>query len=354
MKYSYFPGCSASTTGISFSESYRFVADKVGIELIDIPDWNCCGAGHTPTEAVSLGLNARNLALSEEANGDMPVMATCAACYGHLKETVHKARESAESLAQINELTGRDWKAEADVVNAIEPFEDPEIQKAIKEAVVKPLNGLKVACYYGCLLVRPKSVTGVADDEDPQSMEDVLKLVDAEPIDWGHKTLCCGASAQISQPAIGRKLVEEILNNAVANGADAIATACPLCWLNLDMREAEVNKQRAAAGKKPLNIPVYYFTELMAMAMGGTPAESGLSHHFTEALNTVQRAIDTPKVTEEELKAIRKAEAMAKAARAKAEKAVKDADKEAAAERAAAKVAAQAESATGTSEEVDA
>ena len=318
MRYANFPGCSATTTGRSYSESFAYVAAKTGIDLVTVPDWNCCGAGHAPNAYVEDALPARSLALSEAAFGDTPVVALCAACYGHLKGATAHARASKERLSQMVELIDRPWSATAEVVNGIEPFLDEEVRQKLSAAVTHPLNGLKVACYYGCLLVRPREVTTFDDEENPTSMEGVLELVGCQPVDWAHKTMCCGASHHVARPDAAKPLSEEILANAQANGAEAIACACPLCWLNLDMREAEVNKQRLACGQAPLDLPVYFFTELLARALGASDAEAGLTHHFHEAASTVQRAIDTPQPTSEERAAREKAERIAKAKAAKA------------------------------------
>jgi heterodisulfide reductase subunit B len=291
-KLAFFPGCSATTTGRSYTESFMYVADKLGFQVDEIPEWNCCGAsaGHLQSHDLGDALPARSLALSEQAFGDRPVLTLCAGCYVNLRRALVHARESEESLAHINELTGKNWKASAEVVNGLEPFLDPEVQEKMKQCVTHPLNGLKVACYYGCALVRPRGVCSFDDDEDPRSMEQVLALTGAEPIDWSFKTECCGASHQVSVQRDMKPLVGRILENAAANGAEAVATACPLCLLNLDMREKEVNKQRAQRGEAPLNLPVYYFTELIAASFGGPADKIGIKRHFTPAVQTVECA----------------------------------------------------------------
>ncbi len=327
MRLANFPGCSATSTGLAYSESFAYVAQRVGIEVVDIPDWNCCGAtaGHLQSHDLGDALPARSLAISEEAYGDTPVLALCAGCYQNLRRALVHGRESEERLERINQLIERDWKASAEVVNGIEPFLDEEVQSRVKEQVREPLNGLKVACYYGCALVRPRALSEFDDEENPMAMDRVVELTGAKPVTWHFKSECCGASHQVSVASAAKPLIERIFDNAAANGAEAIATACPLCMLNLDMREAEVNKARIKQGKQPYDIPVYYFTELLAAAFGGSADEIGITRHFHPAVDAIERAKarepEPEPLTPEQEKEERKRKALELAAKKKAEKA---------------------------------
>ena len=327
MKLANFPGCSAASTGLAYTESFGYVARRVGIELVTVPDWNCCGASAGRLQSHDLGdaLPARSLAASEEAFGDTPVLALCAGCYQNLRRALVHARESEERRTEINRILQRDWKASAEVLNGIEPFLDESVEQQVKAQVKTPLTGLKVACYYGCALVRPRALSHFDDEEQPTSMERVVALTGAEPVQWHFKTECCGASHQVSVASAAKPLIERIFDNAAANGAEAIATACPLCMLNLDMREAEVNKARLREGKAPYNIPVYYFTELLAASFGATDTEIGLQRHFHPATETIARAKarppKQPELTPEQEKEERKRRALELAAQRKAEKA---------------------------------
>lgn len=327
MKIANFPGCSATTTGLPYTESFNYVAERVGIEVVDVPDWNCCGAsaGHLQSHDLGDALPARSLALAEEAFGDTPVMALCAGCYQNLRRALIHAQESEERLAEINEIIQRDWKASADVITGIAPFLEEEVAAQVKEQVTEPLNDLKVACYYGCAMVRPRALTTFDDEENPMSMEQVVALTGAKPIDWYFKTECCGGSHQVSTAKAAKPMIERIFNNAYENGAEAIATACPLCMLNLDMRLAEVNKTRRAEGKEPIDIPVYYFTELLASSFGGADEEIGVTRHFhpaTEILAAAKAREPEPEpLTPEQEKEERKRKALELAAKKKAEKA---------------------------------
>lgn len=292
MRYANFPGCSATTTGKAYTESFAYVAERSGIELDTIPDWVCCGAsaGHLQSHDLGDALPARSLANAEAAFGDEPVLALCAGCYVNLRRALVHARESDERRQQIEGIIGKPYAARAEVVNGIEPFLEPEVQEAVKQNITQPLGGLKVACYYGCALVRPRNLCSFDDEENPQSMEQIVALTGAEPIEWNRKTECCGASHHISVPGAMKPLVDRILEDAVACGAEAIATACPLCNMNLDMREAEVNKLRARKGLPTFDIPVYYFTQLLACAMGATDEEAAITRNFHPASALIAEA----------------------------------------------------------------
>lgn len=292
MRYANYPGCSAGTTGKAYTESFGYVASKVGIELDEVPNWICCGASAAHAQSRDLGdaMPARSLANAEEAFGDEPVLALCAACYGNMKRTVVAARSDDARRERMEQLIGKPYGAKADVVNGIEPFLDADVQARLKANVTQPLNGLKVACYYGCLLVRPRTVTAFDDEENPQSMETVLALTGAEPVEWNRKTECCGASHHFSAPRDMKPLVDRILEDAVECGAEAIATACPLCNMNLDMREAEINRIRVSHHQERLHIPVYFFTQLIASAMGATDEEAALQRNFVPGVGLLAAA----------------------------------------------------------------
>ena len=341
MKYAYFPGCSANTTGKSFTVSTDYVARRIGFELAEIPDWNCCGtsAAALTSPDLAVALPARSLAVSERELPGLDVVAPCAGCYRSLRTSLTYARESEENLAHVRELIDMPYEASANVVSLLEAFATEEARAAISEKVVRKLRCLKVACYYGCAMVRPADVCGNFDDEeDPQSMDELMELIGAEPVDWAFKTECCGAAQQMAVPREAKPMIERIFENAAANGADCIVTSCPLCMLNLDMREAEINRARVAAGKEPFDIPCYYFTELIGLAFGGSVEELGIDIHFHPAkLLLMRRELDALNAEYDEIVAAaeekRKKEAIAaKMAAKKAEKAAKEAAAKAAAD----------------------
>lgn len=271
------------TTGITYKLSIEYVCSKIGLNLREIPDWNCCGAtcAHSKSRMTALSLTARNLALAEEEGLHLDVAVACASCYSRMKHTVYAARKDDKVRQQMEEIIGMPYKAEADVVSFLEIFSRLEVMKACKEKMCRTLKGLKVACYYGCLTVRPAEVTGAASRENPMEMDRIVELTGAEAVDWGFKTECCGASHQVDAPKQARPLLDWIYQNAAACGAQAIITACPLCNLNLDMREVD----REILNKKKWNLPVYQFTELLALCMGAGAKEVGIHKHFYPAFD---------------------------------------------------------------------
>jgi heterodisulfide reductase subunit B len=291
MKYAYFPGCSAAATSISFTLSAAYVGERIGLELAEIPDWCCCGtsAARVTSADLAVALPARSLALAERMDSTLNIATPCAGCYSSLKAAAHYARASEANRQHVEELIEMPYAATSDVFSFLEIMAQPANREAITEAITTGLHGLRVASYYGCALVRPAEVCAFDDVENPQSMDTLLEGAGAEPVDWAFKTECCGASHQMSEPKGARRLIERIFVDAAANGAEAISTACPLCMLNLDLRQKEINAQREAAGEAPFNIPIYYFTELLGLGMGGTAKQLGIDKHFWPATGLVER-----------------------------------------------------------------
>ena len=278
-KFAYFPGCSLKTTGIEFDLSVKAVAQKLDIELWEIPDWNCCGSSsaHLTNPYLALGLAARNLAIAEEAGLDVAI--PCAACYARSKQAELAAREDAEKRALINEIIARNYQGENHAYSILEIFADQDAAEAIREKVISPLTGMKAAAYYGCLLVRPKE-TACDDSENPTKMDRLLEALGAEAIDWNGKTDCCGAShSAAAEPAVGLAVIDRILCKAQESGANCIVTACPMCMANLDMRQ----KECAQKFGREYQLPIYYFTELMGLAFGIDGKAMGIDRHFVSA-----------------------------------------------------------------------
>lgn len=286
LSYSYFPGCSADSTGSSYTESLMYVANRIGLKLNEIDDWNCCGtsAARITSDDLMYALPARSLALSERQYPGLDVVAPCTGCYASLKTAMAHARESEENRSHVSELIGMEYEATANVKSLLEVMIEPAMVELVAQQVKKPLTGAKIACYYGCAQVRPADIMQFSENtENPTSMENLMSATGATCIDWAFKTECCGASNHVVSPKGARKATERILRNAKVNGAECIVTSCPLCWLNLDMRQDQINKEMGT----DYHIPVFYFTELIALAMGADPQEVGLSHHFEPTDNFV-------------------------------------------------------------------
>jgi len=272
MKTGFYPGCSMKGSAREYSESLLAVAKALGRELPEIPDWNCCGAtaAHNLDHDLALALPARILAAAEK-EGMEEVLVPCAACYSRLKVTRHELLEDEALRKRISGLVETDYHGSAKVMNIIEWLAAvPDLEKLVK----KPFQR-KVACYYGCLLVRPAGVVKFDRPEEPQSMDLLMRKLGAEPLDWAFKTECCGAGFSVSRTDLVAKLSGLILEDAVSRGAEAVIVACPMCHLNLDMRRPNIEK---GSGKKYM-IPVIYITQALGLAMGLPAKKLGLQRH---------------------------------------------------------------------------
>jgi heterodisulfide reductase subunit B len=273
MKYSYFPGCSAESTARDMHESTMAVSRALGIELIEPKGWSCCGAtaGHQTDRFLSVALPAASLAKVKDIGLDMVV--SCAACYNRMEVANHEIQKSAEMRKDVGEALGRDYDGSVNVRHFLEVLlEDIGVEK-IKESVKNPLNGLKVACYYGCLLVRPNEVTNFDDPENPTSLDKLVNALGAENLDWPHKVECCGGGLSMSRTDVVVSLTDSILEMAAASGAQCITVGCPMCQINLDMRQLDIRKQMG----KSYDMPIVYITQLLGLGLGISPDELGLA-----------------------------------------------------------------------------
>lgn len=285
MRIGYYPGCSGEGSGIEYKISTLKTAEMLGIELTELEDWNCCGAtsGHSTNKLLSLALPARNLAIAEQMGLDT-MLTPCAACYSRHRAAELAIRHNEEEHQKIQQAIAMDINGSTTTVSILDLLAHTIGKDKIKEKVKNSLKGMKAACYYGCLLVRPIEDTGFDDAEDPQTMDEIVRALGAETVDWAFKTECCGASLATSRPEIGVKMIYEVLKNAKEAGAECIVTACPLCMLNLDMRQAGAEK---AFGEK-FNMPIYYVTELVAIAGGYKAEEVGVPKHFVGGMKYLQ------------------------------------------------------------------
>lgn len=283
MKYGYYPGCSLSSTGLELDISTKAVARKAGLDLMEIPDWNCCGASsaHLEDHNLAVALPARNLAIAEEAG--LPLAIPCAACFLRCKSAEKAVRDSEETRQKVEYIIGREYEAKYDAKGLLEVVLSELGLDGLKANTIHSLEGLKVAAYYGCYLVRPPEVTQFDDPEDPHSMDDIVTALGGTPVDWNYKVECCGASFPTARKMLGMDMTQSILDEAQRAGADCIICSCPLCLTNLGMRQRQIGKkQRKEYGQK--EIPIFYFTELIGLAMGLSPKELGLSHHFVDPM----------------------------------------------------------------------
>lgn len=273
----YYPGCSLSGTAAEYDRSLKAVAGKLGVQLQEIPGWVCCGAtsAHAIDHAATLALAADTLAKARKA-GMQQVLAPCAMCYQRLAAATAELGEKPELTQRVMQAMGESPTLDVQKIKAVSLLQwlSALPADAIKQLVVKPLTGMKVACYYGCLLVRPAKLTGETNVESPRGMEKLLLAVGAEPVRWSMAMECCGGSFALSKKNVVLRQGRKIVDAARTAGASAIVLACPMCQANLDMRQAEF----VPAGQTQL--PVVYLTQLIGLAMGLSEEVLGFKGHF--------------------------------------------------------------------------
>ncbi len=273
IKASYYPGCSLHGVAREYNESTEAVAGKLDINLAELDDWNCCGASsaHATSDELAMALPARNLRLADKAGMDLVV--PCAACYSRLKSAEKKllSDDGVEGIADK-------FQGGFQVKHLVDFLWENVTEDEILSKITRPLTGLSVVCYYGCLITRPPRTTGVADADNPESMDNLMKTVGADVRDWSYKTDCCGAGHVLTLPHVAQQMIKKILDMALEAGAEAIASGCPMCQSNLDRTQEDISRD---TGTK-YNIPIFYFTELMGLAFGDKSAEKWLSRHIVD------------------------------------------------------------------------
>ena len=281
MKLSYFPGCTLKNFAKNFEDSALCSLQNLNIEVEELPRWNCCGTVFSlaTDDLIHHVAPIRNLIRVKESKSDK-VMTLCAMCYNTLKRTNERVKANPDDLDIINDLMYREelkYSGDVEVFHLLELLKDEVKFENISKKVVNPLKDLNIASYYGCYLVRPQEV-GFDDSENPTILDDLMKVLGANPVDFPYKTECCGAYQTVDKPDIIADRTNQILSSAYRRGADVVAVSCPLCAFNLD------NRQKETLQKYPdfKNIPVMYFTQLMAMALGCAEESLRLDLHYMD------------------------------------------------------------------------
>jgi heterodisulfide reductase subunit B len=281
-----------------YQESVTALAKVFDIELVEVPDWNCCGAtaAHNLNKELSLSLPARIMALAEK-EGITDIVVPCAACYNRLSIVKHELAEDPSLKSKVASIIDLKYEGTTQILNIIQ-FIDKYITDKLEEKVVKPFD-YKSACYYGCLLVRPHSILKFDRVEDPQSMDVLVKKAGGNAIDWAFKTECCGAGMSVSRTDTVARLSGNIMKDAVDRDAEVVVVACPMCHSNLDMRRPEINKFL----DKKIDIPVLYISQVLGLAVGIDAKTLGLNRHMTEVNLPVRPAKEAvvAAVTEKEV-----------------------------------------------------
>ena len=291
MKYAYYPGCALHSSGSEFDISLKAICSQLELELEEVRGWICCGStpAHSVSELLALALPVANLSLVEQMDED-EVVVPCASCFRRLKAGQEAAAAETELATEIHQVVGRRYRGSVQVSHPLEVFCAKEMLRQIAHQATADMSHLRVVCYYGCLLTRPPKLMQFDQHEYPMSMDDVLRAAGIRTLDWDFKTMCCGAALSLTETDIVYKLTADILDEAQAVGANAVAVACPLCHANLDTRQSEIEERK---GKK-YRLPVFYFTQLIGLAMGIASDELGLEKHLVDTGELIRRRDELP------------------------------------------------------------
>ena len=283
MKYLFYPGCSMQRSAKPYADSLKLVEKTLGIESVEVEDWNCCGATEfsSVNRTASHAIVGRNLALAQEQiNGDNDLVAACSACYLNLSKTDYYMRENADFNELVNDaLSAGGLKYDPGSVNvrhSLDVIVNDIGYEIVKEKVTKPLAGLRVGAYYGCMIVRPDVNKRFSSPEEPYELESLLEALGAEVVDFKMKTQCCsGHMTQISSE-VAYDMIKQIVKPAVDEKIDILVTLCPMCQLNIDAFQKEMNKHFGTN----YEVPILYFSQLMGLAFGYTQKELGIGKEF--------------------------------------------------------------------------
>lgn len=278
MEVSYYPGCSLHGMAAEYDESIRAVCQSLDVSLVELADWNCCGASsaHFMDDELAVRLSARNMAIAERAGRELLV--PCAACFQRLKHADHQLKEHA------GRWIGEPYEGRAVIYHVNDFFDRPELVERIRQKVQRPLSGLAGVPYYGCLSQRPPKVTDAQRPENPVAMDQLLRVLGMDVRPWSYKTDCCGASLTLTRTDVVHKLSARLFEAAVEAGAECLVTDCPLCQSNLDTRQRDIEAERG----KRFDLPVFYLTELMALAFGDGRTGRWWKRHFVDPTPLLQ------------------------------------------------------------------
>ena len=286
MRFAFYPGCSLESSAKEYRASTERVARSLGIELLEIPGWVCCGStpAHMTDKILSIALPAHTLQIARGMDTE-GVLVSCASCYSRLKTANAAIKADKAVRERVAYAIGADYDGSVPVYHMLEVVARAMNEPGFDEKIKRKLKGLKVASYYGCLLVRPPSITGFDDREDPQLMDKLMARLGAEPVAWRSKIECCGAALAFTNPDIVLKLSGDILEDAKTSGADVVAVACPLCQSNLDLRQRNIEKYTGV----DLEIPVMYFTQIIGLALGYSAGALGLGKHMISPVPVLKK-----------------------------------------------------------------
>ena len=279
MEFSYYPGCTLTGSAQELDESFRSSAERLGVTLREIPDWTCCGASsaHMVDHYLEAALPARDLLTAERMGKD--VVAPCAGCHVRMKA-------ASQRILKEKALSDRfPFKGQIKILAGMDLFHIDEVLSKLKQSVVKPLEGLRVVPYYGCLAVRPVDVVEPEDAENPMQMDHVLEALGAEVLNWPYKTDCCGGSLALTRTDLVLKLSRKLLDMAQLVEADVMVTMCPMCQANLDTRQADISRETGQV----YQMPIMYLTELIGVALQHPRLSSWFEKHMVSPQPVMSR-----------------------------------------------------------------
>lgn len=287
MKLAYYPGCVAQESGKELDMATRWVCRNLGIELVEFPNFSCCGSGFVDeaNEVLNIAINARNLAIAERAG--LNLLTICSTCQGML--TLAKVRMKDPTVkARVDgalKPLGIEYRGTVEVKHLLRVLTEDIGLAAIKAKVRRPLEGMKVGAFYGCHLLRPADEMGSESAEEPHSFEDLLSAVGATPVDYRGRVMCCGFPIQFVKPTTASAIAGRQILDAKAHGADAMATPCPLCHLSLDAYQNKAAKEVRA----PLDMPIFHLPQVVGLALGASPEELGLPRHLVPTASALAK-----------------------------------------------------------------
>jgi len=279
MEIAYYPGCTLKANAKNFEDSALFACERLDIDVRELSRWNCCGTvfSLSTDDLIHHMAPIRNLIRVQEEGSDR-IMTLCSMCYNTLKRANKRMKGDPESMDRMNQVMYKeevDYEGNVEVLHFLELLRDEIEFENLKKKVAKPLNNLKVASYYGCMLVRPEDI-GLDDVENPTVLEDFIQALGGQPVDFPFKTDCCGAYQTVDKPNVVAERTEQIIGSARNRGAEVMVVACPLCAFNLDQRQKKT--QEEYKGFK--GMPILYFTQLLALAMDCSPELLKFDYHY--------------------------------------------------------------------------
>lgn len=286
MEIPYYPGCTLNTKAKGFDNSARASARELGLELVELEEWNCCGATFPLLVDNMLDLAGPAQVLINARQAGQRLAVACSTCYNVLKRTNRVIREDEDSREKLNFFLEADYGGDLEVLDLLQILRDEIGFDNVKEAVKKPLSGLKVAAYYGCMVLRPPAEVAYDDPENPHALDDLITALGAEAVDYSHQGECCGAYLAVKSAEVTAEMSFTILASAQRSGAELVVANCPLCQFNLDRMQKTMRSRHT--GFQP--IPVLYFTQLLGIALGLDSEGFELDRHYVDPRSLLEGA----------------------------------------------------------------